>query len=103
MCLVVDADLILANLLVAGKESVTIRDLAKIGRKLEAIKGRIFIDVAVDSVLFAVEKRPDMFMWDGCCVRKAENADFFKLDYVDDCFNLGFPSDVVEVIRESAA
>jgi hypothetical protein len=103
MCLVIGADFILANLFVAGKEHVTIRDLANIRRAIEAARGGVFIDVAVNSVLCAVDQRRDMFVWDGTCVRKSGNLGLFTPEYVDEQFNCNMPPAVVDIIRQVVA
>ena len=102
MCLVIEPDVILANLFLAGKERVTPRDLTQIRSKIEAVKGGIFIEISMKSIYNVVDQRPDMFVWDGDCVRRAANSDLFTDEYVDEYFNYKIPKDLINIVREAA-
>ena len=90
MCKIIDADCVIASLFAYGdRQSVTIRDLNLLRRRIETRLATAFVDVCGDTICMAVDLRPDMFEWIDDCIRRVANAEerFFTPDYVESHFN----------------
>lgn len=104
MCIVVDADCIVANLFAAGRKSVTFTELRQFRARLERKIPQLYIDISTDAISSAVEHRPDMFVWTAGQIlrREGAGAQLFSRDYVDANFNWRIPDsyrdDVLQIL-----
>ena len=96
MCILIDADCILANLFAAGRKSISIRDLKQIRWMLEAEFDNVFIDISMPTIYFAISMYPYMFEWERHDIQPAHNAtsDVFSTDYIDNVFNWRIPEEL---------
>jgi hypothetical protein len=97
MCIVIEADCILANLFAGGRNRVSLRDLKELQSKLEKSIPELVVDVSMENICYAVDQRPDMFSWcDDVVLCTPENADknLFSVQYVERHFNCKIPEDV---------
>jgi hypothetical protein len=92
MCTVINADCVLANALCGNRREVSIRDLNAILMRLETIFSDVHVDISMETILWAVDQRPDMFGWREDIVRRVDDSDSrFSRDYVDHYFNWRIP------------
>ena len=95
MCREINAEFVLANMLVTTQRSVSIRTLKKVRQEIEQKIPSVFVDVTSDSITTVVESRPEMFRWADDEVDRAPNADkFFSARYVRDHINWRVPGNI---------
>lgn len=93
MCTTVNADCVLANALASGRTSLSLRELNSIRTELQQCFSDVYFNLSLDSILWAVTERPDMFGWQDDEVKRAEKSDArFRPEYVDSYFNWRIPA-----------
>lgn len=108
MCVVIDADCVVANLFAAGQRQVTVRDLNLLRQKLEQRFEDLYIDVCGDTICMIVDERPDLFRWedDGLSPAEKREGETFSEGYVREYFNWRVPEherkDFEKLCRETA-
>jgi len=72
MCTVIEAECVLANALSAQKKT-TLSDLNGFRSKIRQVftNDYVYLDVCAQSVIVAVNNRPDLFHWDGDAIERS--------------------------------
>ena len=98
MCYNLDAEVLLVNLLSMSDKPISIKLLKEVRQKIEAEIPSLIIDISIDSLCFAVEKRPEMFKWCGaereeiCRSNQAKNL--FSNKSLNRNFNWQIPQNI---------
>lgn len=90
MCLVIDADCILANLL-QKLDHVTVRDLNGVRAAIEQDAPGAYVDVTTSCLVWAVNQRHEMFAWDEDVIRRLTS---WSQSYVERFFNPRIPESI---------
>jgi len=95
MCYVLDPELLLVNLFHVDKKPLTIKRLKEVRQEIETEIPSLFVDISMNSVCFAIERRPEMFRWSGERICMAENTeDMYSEDKLNKYFNWKIPSNI---------
>ena len=101
MCKVINAKVVLANLLTAHNKPVTIKHLKEIRQQLESKISGLYVDVTSDSVFTAVEMQRNMFKWDNDDIIRADNSDErFTAEAINKRYNWRIPEDIRPAVVE---
>jgi len=108
MCYIIEADCVLVYVFVAGKRTVTIRDLNKVRARLESEFNNVFIDISNASIYYAIEHRPDLFRFcEDSLVIHDDQKKLSSPEYIEEIFNWRIPLEYrerfVETIRMAFA
>jgi hypothetical protein len=87
---IIEAECILANLLHRHKK-VTVRDLSRVRAAIEKAVSTVYVDVTKNSLIRAVNRRPEMFVWEDDVFRRRKAWPSAK---VEESFNWQIPEDV---------
>ena len=84
----IDADLIIAGLIVFGKLTAVVpRDLNLVREKIESQIPELFIDVSSGSICMGCDHRPDMFKWENDVISPNQHSEeFFTEEYFNKYF-----------------
>ena len=96
MCVLIDADCIMANLFADGREFISIRDLKQIRWMLEKEFDDVFIDISMPAIYFAISMYPDMFKWNDYRIQPVLDSasEVFSTDYINNMFNWRIPDEI---------
>ena len=97
--IVIDADVILANILI-NYDKISLLDLNKL-KKLIEIRNNIYVDITTNSIIYALNSKPEMFKSTDQ-IRTIFRVKIWTKSYINEFFNWRIPSnirkDVLEVI-----
>lgn len=103
MFITVDAEFILASLLLAGEEPISVMKLKSFRDKiyLHLTGKNVFFDITGRSVCSVVENNPQMFAWDEEQVIRAANSEsYFNRDYISENIGWHIPEEIKEKVLE---
>jgi len=94
MCDVVKTDALLA-LLLSNRQKVSFRELRQLRDRVVEANPDVVMDISAPSVDMAVRYYPEIFMFQGACVARANHAKrFFDSEYIRDEFLSTVPQEV---------
>ena len=103
MLITVDAEFILASLLAAGQEPISVRKLKSFRDKIyHHLAGEdVFFDITGRSVCSVVENNPWMFAWSDDQVIKAKDSEkYFSREYISENIGWHLPEKIREKVLE---
>jgi len=103
MFITVDAEFILASLLLAGEEPISVRKLKSFRDKIyHHLAGEdVFFDITGRSVCSVVENNPQMFAWEDDQVIRADDSErYFNRDYISENIAWHLPKEIREKVLE---
>jgi len=103
MFITVDAEFILASLLLAGEEPISVRKLKSFRDKIyhQLVGENVFFDITGRSVCSVVENNPQMFAWRDDQVIKAKNSEkYFSREYISENIGWHLPEEIREKVLE---
>jgi hypothetical protein len=90
MYTIIDAECILANLL-QRYEKVTVGDLNRTRATIEKAVTSVYVDVTKNSLIRAINRRPEMFVWEEDVFRRLKE---WPVSEVEEFFNWRIPADI---------
>lgn len=103
MFITVDAEFILASLLLAGEEPISVMKLKVFRDKIyHRLAGKnVFFDIAGRSVCSVVENNPRMFAWkDDQVIRAEDSESYFNREYISENIGWHLPEEIREKVLE---
>lgn len=95
MCYVIQAEQILANLLIESGTVISIQRLKSVSMKIEKELPSVYVDVSRNSLCSATDNFPRMFFWENDRISRASGSDiFFKQSYINLYFNKRLPKNI---------